>query len=352
MMRLAVAGAGLIGRRHIQLIADHPRCACVGVADPAPAAAEFCAAQAIAHDTDLATLIDAVELDGVIIATPNALHVDHALACITRHLPCLIEKPVAADLDDGHRLLAAMDQHATPVLVGHHRRHSPIMETAVAAVRSGAIGAPVAVTGATLFHKGDHDGYFDGANAWRRAPGGGPILINLIHDIDNLRALCGEIVEVTALTSRATRDFEVEDTAALAIRFASGALGTFMLSDTAASATSWEHTSGEDAVNFGAAHAAGGTCYEIAGTRGSLSVPTLRVRSYPNGISASWRSAMVEHDLDRAPGDPLVRQLEHFCDVVAGAAAPLVSVRDGVENLRVIEAIGRSAATGQTVFLS
>ena len=58
--------------------------------------------------------------------------------------------------------------------------------------------------------------------------------------------LCGDIVAVQAFSSHATRGFPVEDTVAINLRFASGALGTFMLSDTAACARSWEQTTQEN----------------------------------------------------------------------------------------------------------
>ena len=75
------------------------------------------------------------------------------------------------------------------------------------------------------------------------SPGAVPILLNLIHEVNNLLSLVGDIVRVQATTSNTTRGFAVEDTAAMVFTFANGALGTFLLSDAAASARSWEQTS-------------------------------------------------------------------------------------------------------------
>ena len=116
------------------------------------------------------------------------------------------------------------------------------------------------------------DDYFD--VAWRREPGGGPILINLIHDIDNLRFIAGEIAAVQAVTSSARRGFAVEDTAAALLRFRDGALGTVVLSDTVAAPWSWELTAGER-TSYSYPQT-GQDCYLFAGTNGALAVPSLR----------------------------------------------------------------------------
>ena len=138
----------------------------------------------------------------------------------------------------------------------------------------------------------------------------------------------------------------VEDTVAINLRFASGALGTFLLSDTAASAKSWEQTSGENASypNY-----ADEDCYVVAGTRGSLAVPTMGLKTYAG--EGSWWEPFQEEVVEVERADPLARQLEHFRAVILGEAAPLVSGRDGFQTLRVTLAIQEAARTGRPVDL-
>lgn len=342
-LRIAVLGAGRIGRQHMLRLGASPSCAPSAVVDPTPEARALADAAGVPHYTDLDRLFDADRPDGVIIGTPNALHVDQALACLAAGVPALIEKPVAHTLEAGERLVQAVDRSGTPFLVGHHRAHSPIMALARDVVRSGRLGRLVAVMGSALFCKPDD--YFTEA-PWRRQPGGGPILINMIHEIDNLRALYGEIVEVQATVSNATRGFEVEDTAAIGLRFDSGVLGTFLLSDTAASPRSWEQTSQEDRAYSAYPDE---DCYVLAGTLGSLAIPTMRLRSYASQADRSWWKPFRTQVLDLRRQDPLAAQIEHFAAVIRGEVQPLVGVRDGVQNLRVVEAIREAAREGRAV---
>jgi len=174
-------------------------------------------------------------------------------------------------------------------------------------------------------------------------PGGGPILLNLIHEVDNLRYLVGDVTAVQAMTSNTTRGFPVEDTAAMVLRFANGALGTFLLSDTAGSARSWEQTSREN-TDYPAY--ADEDAYVIAGTTGSLAVPTMRLKVFPG--TRSWYAPFETSTLAVDRTDPLANQVEHFAAVIRGEA-PIVSGRDGLDTLRVTEAISEAAATGQLV---
>jgi len=344
-VRIAVAGAGLIGRRHVELVRQSGECVLAAIVDPSPAAAAVAAGAGVPLFGSLADLLAQQDRpDAVILATPNHLHVTHAIECIDAGVAVLVEKPVAHTVEEAERLVRHAGQNGDArVLVGHHRAHSPILAKAREVIRQGALGKVVAVTGSALFYK--PDGYFE-EGAWRTKAGGGPILINLIHEVGNLRSLCGDIVSVQSATSSATRGFEVEDTAAMLLRFAGGAIGTFILSDTAASARSWEQTSQE---NKDYAHDPGEDCYGIVGTQGSLSVPTMRLKSFAPGQERSWYEAMTDSVVEGERLDPLDLQLRHFCAVARGETAPLVSAQDGLQNLRVVEAIAEAARTGAVV---
>lgn len=343
--RVAVAGAGYIGQAHLGVVRNSPTCTLSAIVDPAPGAAALAAAAGVPHYASLEQLISKDPPDGIVLATPNQLHVEHALCCIEAGLPMLLEKPLAPTFAEGERLVQMAERSGAKVLIGHHRAHSPIMAKAREVVGSGQLGRLVSVTGSATFLKPDH--YYDDA-PWRREPGAGPILLNMIHEVHNLRMLCGEIVAVQAMASHAVRGFPVEDTVAISLRFASGALGTFMLSDTAASARSWEQTSQE---NKAYPSYDDEDCYVISGTNGSLSVPTMRLKTYPRPEDRSWWKPFEQGVVGMVRDDPIKRQMEHFGAVVRGQAQPLVSARDGLANLRVTEAIVQAAKSGCTVEL-
>ena len=345
-LRIAVAGAGYIGQAHVAAIAATPGLRLSAIVDPAPAAQALADAAGVPRLDALEDLLAQHRPDGVVLATPNAMHVPQALACIAAGVPCLLEKPIAPTVAEAQTLVQAVAKHEAPVLIGHHRAHSPIMEAAAQVVRSGRLGRVVAVMGSAVFYKPDR--YFE-AGPWRREVGGGPILINLIHEVHNLRLLCGEVVAVQAMASHAVRQFPVEDTVAINLQFANGALGSFMLSDTAACARSWEQTSQENPAYPSYDDE---DCYVVTGTQGSLSVPTLRFKGYAPGSEASWWLPFTCETLPLQRVDPILRQMAHFAQVVRGEAAPKVSAADGLANLRVTEAVVQAAQSGTLVSLT
>lgn len=342
-LRLAIAGAGLIGQTHMRVAQQEPACDLVAIVDPAPTSAAVAAKAGVAHFRSLTEMLAQDRPDAIILATPNALHMAQALQCIAAGMAVLLEKPIASTVAEAKMVVEAVDKAGARLLIGHHRAHSPIMAKACEVITSGTLGRLVAVTGSATFYKPAH--YFADA-PWRSEPGGGPILINMIHEVHNLRMLCGDITAVQAMASSAARGFAVEDTVSISLRFANGALGSFMLSDSAASARSWEQTARE---NTSYASYDDEDCYCVSGTQGSLAVPTMRLKTYARPEDRSWWKPFDTGVVDMVRADPLQRQLAHFCALARGEVAPLVSARDGLANLQVTEAIAQAAASGATV---
>ena len=337
-VRIGVVGAGLIGRKHIEVLSSgSPDYVLAGIADPSDEARDLAQQLGAPCFASTEELLEKATPDGVVIAVPNQLHVATGLTCIERRVPVLIEKPVADSVADAMRLVETAESAGVPTLTGHHRRHNPIMQRAQAIIDEGELGQIVTATSLWLLHK--PVGYHD--LSWRREPGGGPVLINAIHEIDCLRMLCGDIESVQAAHSSAVRGFAVEDTAAAILRFQSGALGTLILSDTVSSPWAWETTSGENS----AFPNSGEDSIFIGGTPGSLSVPTLQRRWYEPGAE-SWLKPLTALREPVTPADPFYAQMQNFADVIRGEAEPVLDGRGGVKTLAATLAITESAASG------
>src|SRR3954470_19464721 len=130
-VRIAVAGAGLIGRRHIEEIDASRAAQLAAVVDPGPAAAEVANRfGGVPLYPSLRGLLDAEKPDGIILATPNQLHVDLGLECVAAGVPVLVEKPIGDTVQGATKLVEAAEAAGVPLLTGHHRNYSPIMATA------------------------------------------------------------------------------------------------------------------------------------------------------------------------------------------------------------------------------
>jgi predicted dehydrogenase len=311
----------------------------MAIVDPSPAAQALARENGVGWHPNFATMIRTEKPDAVIIATPNQMHVENGLECIAAGVPALVEKPIADDVAGATRLVEAAERAGIPLLVGHHRRHNPLIQEAKKAIEDGLLGQIVSVHGTCWFYKPDD--YFD--VPWRREKGAGPVFLNLIHDVDLLRYLCGDIVSVQAIESNALRRNAVEETAVILLRFANGALGTVNVSDTIVSPWSWELTSGENPAYAHTEEA----CYLIGGTRGSLTVPHLDL--WHNKTRPSWWEPILRERLPMTAADPLALQIRNLCRVVRGIEAPVVSGREGLKTLKVIAAVKEAAASGQFV---
>ena len=252
-----------------------------------------------------------------------------------RGVPVLVEKPLGASPEAAQSIAEASRRLDLPGLVGHHRRHNPILRAAHSFVQGGEFGALVA--GTVLSTLAKPPSYFD--VPWRSEPGaGGTLLINLIHEIDLVRHLFGEISEVSAVAGHHRRGLAVEDTAAVILSLTQGGIVTVTLSDAAVGPWSWDITAGENPARFPAMDAAS---HMFAGSRAGLSLPDLRTWRHDGDVD--WTVPQAMRRLHHGSADIYLAQLEHFLDVIENRAAPLCTFEDGARNVAMVAAVARSS---------
>ncbi|NVP58426.1 Gfo/Idh/MocA family protein [Mycoplana rhizolycopersici] len=338
---VAVIGAGAIGRTHIDTLTRMEGLHLAAIIDPAPSGAALAQSLGVPCLPDTATLIESGIADAAIVATPNETHLPISEALLQAGIPVLLEKPVAESLASALRLIEIAEETGRPLLVGHHRRHNPIIRKAHETIHAGRIGNLVMATVTCSLAK--PPSYFEAA--WRRTPGaGGPLLINLVHEIDLLRHFFGQVATVQAIASNGRRGFAVEDTAAVALTFADGGLATLCISDAATGPWAWDLTAGENPVRF-PAHPV--TAHHYAGSRAGLSLPDLTLWE-PEG-EPDWTRRLQPTKLAVEAADPYEEQLRHFGNLIREGGTPLVSARDATANLIVLDAIRAAAESGRAV---
>lgn len=165
---------------------------------------------------------------------------------------------MSTDIPSDRELVAAANATGLKVLVGHHRRFNPYIVAAKQQLVDGKLGKGntllqtasssslcslvLAVQGEWTVLKPPE--YFAPPTSWRgESKSGGVILINLVHDMDLLRYLFGDVVKVYCEKGPVTRKNSVEETGAVVLTFESGTIGTFIFSDAVASPRNWEGAS-------------------------------------------------------------------------------------------------------------
>jgi predicted dehydrogenase len=350
-LKIAIIGGGLIGPRHAQSVLSNPSTHLTALVDPAPHGPQTAASLSTTHYPTVTSLLSSKDRpEAAIICTPNKTHVPLSLELISAGIHVLVEKPISTSVEDGQRLIEAAREKAVCLLVGHHRRFNPYLLAAKKEVERGGLGTVIAVQGSWCLRKPDE--YFDGIGEWRRnGESGGVILINLIHEVDLLQYLLGPIVSVSAMQTKKARGFDAEEGAAVMLRFKSGVVGTFILSDSVPSPWNFEAGTGENPMipHVPKDEGAGGF-YRIMGTEASLSVPDLTRWSYDGKENKSWTEILRKEDLqvdkEKVPFD---LQVQHFYEVVRNGAIPSCTGDEGLRAMVVCEAIKRAMGSGLPV---
>ena len=247
------------------------------------------------------------------VCTPNAAHRTATLDAAAKGIHVLCEKPISLSIAEADEMIDACHRAGVVLAVDHHLRSNPAVERARAMIAAGTIGR---ITFVRLRQAHDWSGKTQVPLGFRTAAlaGGGTLLDNGCHLFDLANHLAGPVAEVYARTATLGFDIEVEDTAEVSLRFASGALGQV---ETAWTSTGWDQG------------------FIVNGTKGSLEYterlgrPVLRYVHREPG-DAEWTAAHVtawEHGDD---GDH-TRAVAAFVAAVRGQGPVACTGEDGRE---------------------
>lgn len=292
---------------------------------------------------DYKNMITKENLDGVILALPNQLHSQAVRHCADVGLHILVEKPIADNLEDAKKIIKIENENETKILVGHHRRFSNYIRQAKKIISSNQIGQFVGIN--VMWNTLKPEEYFD--KEWRVKEGGGPLNINLIHDIDDLRYIVGDIYSISAESSKKNRGFEVEDSAAILIKFKNGGLGTILLSDCTPSPFYYGAACQEDDKHSPSLQ----DCYYIFGTEACITMPSLKKFYYNDEERKGWHYSLSRARIEVERNDPLFEELRHFIQVIKENKKPIISPQDATDSLKAIIAVKKAVKEGKRIIL-
>ena len=333
-INIAIMGIGAIGKRHLMAIRAIDNINFCGVVDISKEAKLYCGIHNIPIYSNLIELKDNKTVDGVVISTPTIMHYNNALSAFEQGFDVLIEKPISANIHEAEEISEIALKKRCSVLVGHHRRFNPVVLKTKQIISENIIRNVIGLSGIWALRKDQE--YF--VPDWRQKITAGPVITNLIHDIDYLRFIFGEISEVSGFSSNEINNFEKEDVISVNLKFEQGILGNFLISDSGTSPWSWE-TSTKENIHLPYSDESN---LRIIGTEGSLEFPKLRLWKYKEG-GENWNNELEKVDIKCETIDPYISQIKHFIDVINKKVKPITDASEAKKNLKVALSILESA---------
>jgi predicted dehydrogenase len=270
--------------------------------------------------TDLAAFLGSVDV--VDICSPTDLHVEFALAAAAAGRPTLCEKPLSLDVAEGMRVIEAFARSNTTLQVAHVLRFSPEYRAARDAILRDEIGQPAVLRLSRLSFAPDR-----GAESWfaDEQRSGGLFFDLMIHDLDYARWIAGDVVSVYARSVGGTKDHGIA-----ILKHASGAISH--------AESSWSNPPPVFR-----------TLLEIAGSRGLISFSSDHTSPVTLRLHKKAGDATTGLGDMALAANPFELELQHFLDVIAGAAEPVLTALDALEAVQLAAAARLSARTGKPV---
>ncbi|MEG3115267.1 inositol 2-dehydrogenase [Salinicola sp. 4072] len=327
-MRLALIGAGRIGKVHAQTIDAHPEVTLVGVADFHAPAAEALAAQYGARILSTDAVFEEANIDAVLIASSTPTHADYLEQAARAGKAILCEKPIALDLARTRDALQVLESHPVICALGFNRRHDPQFAALKKAVVEGRIGSLETLSIISRDPAPPPAEYV--------LASGGLFRDMMIHDFDMVRWLVDEPITYVQATGSCLIDPAIGE---------AGDIDTAMVTLTTASGRLC-HISNSRRACYGYDQRV-----EAFGSAGMLQVQNesdtrLRFTGEPGQVEEKPHWFFLERY-----ATAYRIEIDDFVRAWRERSAPLAGAQDGLEALRLAEAAERSLHEGRRIAL-
>ncbi len=340
MLKFALVGCGRISVRHAQLLGGgiikgaKLVAVCDTVTEKAQATAEKFNVPAY---SDMHVMMEQSQPDVVVVLTESGYHARHVIALARHGKHIMVEKPMALTLADADDMIRVCDSAGIKLfIVKQNRFNVPVVKLreALDANRFGKL-----VMGTIRVRWCRPQAYYD-QDPWRGtwALDGGVLTNQASHHVDLLEWMMGDVDHVFAMTTTALVDIEAEDTAVVALRFRSGALGVIE----ATTATRPKDLEGS---------------ISLLGEKGTVEIGGFAVNEMKtwNFLDATQEDATVMEKFSVNPpnvyGFGHQAYYEHVVSAISGGGPNLVDGLEGRRSLELITAIYESVETGRQVSL-
>ncbi|MBX6364072.1 MAG: Gfo/Idh/MocA family oxidoreductase [Gemmatimonadetes bacterium] len=335
-IRVAVVGAGILGRRHARAFHEIEGARLVAVADPslekATAAAEPAGARAF---EDLGRLLEEVECDAVAVATPDHLHAAPVLAALAAEKHVLVEKPLATTLAEARAMVAEAERRGRVLQVNYSQRGVPEYAWMKERIDAGAIGRPA------LIQSSKQDTIHVPTRMIQWAAATSPIFFMSSHDIDLVTWFVGgRAWRVTAVERRGALEalgIAAADGVDALVEYDTGAVASFH--------SSWILPNSYPSVTVDR--------MVVVGDAGMLHFESRgrQVECYgaSGGMSITFTGPQTATEVDGRLEGAFRRSLLAFLDAVRGGPEPATSGARTLHVVEIQEAILESAARAAAV---
>ena len=320
-LNVALIGCGRIAQTHLQALSAVPECNLIGVSDIRKKAAQSVADQFRCKAfNDYRNILDENNLDAVIVCTPPNTHMELVTFFLEKGIHLLCEKPLAVNVEQATKMVNIATENGIVLMMASKFRYVDDIVKAKGIIESGILGEIVLFENVFCSKVDMKDRW----NSKKQIAGGGVLIDNGSHSVDIARYLLGPITKVQAEQGKRVQNLEIEDTVRLFFKTESGIMGDIDLS--------WSIYKEKESY------------IDIFGTEGVLSIGW-KCSKYRQSETLDWITFGRGFDKISA----FSRQIKNFADAINGRDLPLITAKDSLESVKVIEAAYKSISTDKWI---